>query len=237
MSLLKRLFGLGRDDDTPRDSILESDIVDIHVVISIDPNADESDDETDYEASPSTVFSSAGRGNGLVCKFSLCLSWFRIGVLAGVELSRCLVTYPFCSPATTTALGRYGPFRKADRKPKESIFDIKSFLFSHVPSEWAFGVQEKLFGRDDQSIDITDDRTGETHDIAKSHIPMYVNEVGHDKTLVQNIEALERHDRSIHYYINIRKPMEKGETVELLTNYLESKYFVAICSSTRKILH
>lgn len=126
--------------------------------------------------------------------------------------------------ATTTALGRYGPFRKADRKSKDGAFDIKSFIFSHDPSEWAFAVQEKLFGREEQTIDITDDLTGKTHDIAKSHVPMYVNEVGHNKTLVQNVDALERHDRSIHYYINIREPMEKGDTVELLTDYLDSKY-------------
>ena len=131
--------------------------------------------------------------------------------------------------ANTAALGRYGPFRKADRKSKDGLFDIKSFIFSHDPSEWAFAVQEKLFGREEQTIDITDDLTGKTHDIAKSHVPMYVNEVGHNKTLVQNVDALERHDRSIHYYINIRQPLEKGDTVELLTDYLESKWFALAC--------
>ncbi len=55
MSLLKRLFGLGRDDDSPRDSILESDVVDIHVVISTDEPV-EGDDNNDYEAAARRLF-------------------------------------------------------------------------------------------------------------------------------------------------------------------------------------
>ena len=55
MSLLKRLFGFGRDDDSPRDHILESDVIDIHVVIALDPASDAGDD-TDYEAAGRRLF-------------------------------------------------------------------------------------------------------------------------------------------------------------------------------------
>ena len=47
----------------------------------------------------------------------------------------------------------------------------------------------------------------------------YVNEVGHDKRLKQNILAREKDDRFTHYYIYQRDSMSKGEIVELLSNY------------------
>ena len=50
----------------------------------------------------------------------------------------------------------------------------------------------------------------------------YVNEVGHDQTLVQNVIAREVDDRVVHYYVAQRKPLSKGETVELLVNYGDS---------------
>jgi hypothetical protein len=118
-------------------------------------------------------------------------------------------------------LGRYGPFRKIDRKPNLH-FDIKTFLFGHKPSEWCFGVNEKLFGQEEQLVDITDDCTGNTHDIARVNIPMYVNEVGHNKKLVHNVESRDDEDRSVHYYINIVEPMKQGQSVELLTDYFDT---------------
>ena len=56
MSLLKRLFGLGRDNDSPRESILESDVIDIHVVIGIDAAEGEDDNSSDYEAAARRLF-------------------------------------------------------------------------------------------------------------------------------------------------------------------------------------
>ena len=49
-----------------------------------------------------------------------------------------------------------------------------------------------------------------------------MNEVGHDQTLVQNVIAREVDDRVVHYYFTQRKPLSKGETVELLVNYGDS---------------
>ena len=47
---------------------------------------------------------------------------------------------------------------------------------------------------------------------------MYVNEVGHAKDLVQNVLPKEL-GQSVHYYLHLRSPMRKGETVELLVDY------------------
>jgi hypothetical protein len=96
-------------------------------------------------------------------------------------------------------------------------------------------------------VDFTDDTTGAPHDIARSHVSMYVNEVGHNSNLVENVEvrcqcrspfnirmcqnrfkrficpkALSQTPRSVTYYIHINKPLVKGETLELLTNYKAS---------------
>jgi hypothetical protein len=102
------------------------------------------------------------------------------------------------------ALGRYGPFRKQDRKTKAE-FDVKSFIFSNEPSGWSFGVTEDLFGLYEQLVDITDDVTGNAHQIAQNELAMYVNEVGHCKSLTKNIEAYEQHDRSVDYYVSIER--------------------------------
>jgi hypothetical protein len=104
-----------------------------------------------------------------------------------------------------------------DRKT-DIVFVVKDFLFSHEPSAWRFDVKEQLNGRP-QVVDFTDDATGSPHEIAKSRVSMYVNEVGHSSDLVENVEALNKTDRSITYFINIDKPLAKGDTVELLVNY------------------
>jgi hypothetical protein len=79
---------------------------------------------------------------------------------------------------------------------------VKSFVLGYEPSEWCFGVEEKLFRREEQIIDITDDLTGKPHDIAQSNLCMYVNEVGHDKSLTQTVNSCTRHDRSVDYYVS-----------------------------------
>jgi hypothetical protein len=67
-----------------------------------------------------------------------------------------------------------------------------------------------------------DDTTGAPHKVARSHVAMYVNEVGHDETLVENVCPLET-PRSVSYYVFIDKPMHKGEKRELLVNYGEGE--------------
>ena len=115
-------------------------------------------------------------------------------------------------------LGRYGPFRVEDRK-KKLHSDIKSFIFSSGPEEWAFGVSENLFGQHDQVVDITNDATGRPHDLATKMIPMYVNEAGHTGHYKQNVFACEAEGNVVHYYFESNKEMKPGQTVELLTEY------------------
>lgn len=38
-----------------------------------------------------------------------------------------------------------------------------------------------------QVVDFTDDATGAPHDLAQSNMSMYVNEVGHNMDLVENV--------------------------------------------------
>jgi hypothetical protein len=99
-------------------------------------------------------------------------------------------------------------------------FDVKSFIFSHEPSEWAFGVPDKISGQN-QVIDITDDITGEPTEIAKQNIPMYVNEVGHNKSLKHTVHALQKDDRTVQYYLKVREPMRAGDTIEVFVDYFD----------------
>mmetsp|Transcript_7769 Transcript_7769/g.22850 ORF Transcript_7769/g.22850 Transcript_7769/m.22850 type:complete len:500 (+) Transcript_7769:3737-5236(+) len=49
---------------------------------------------------------------------------------------------------------------------------------------------------------------------------MYVNEVGHNPDLQQNVVSRDNH-RSVSYYLLLEEPLEKGQTVELLVHYLD----------------
>jgi hypothetical protein len=114
--------------------------------------------------------------------------------------------------------GRYPPY--SDRKV-DYIYEIKSFIHSEGPANWGFDVPEKYSGRN-QLLDITDDLTGEPHANAKREIPMYVNEVGHDTKLVQNVFIRDENDRTVHYFFRATQSMKGNETVELLTNYKDT---------------
>ena len=51
------------------------------------------------------------------------------------------------------------------------------------PHEWAYSTDEK----GNVLIDITDDTTGQIHDIARQNTSVYVNEVGHASDLHENV--------------------------------------------------
>lgn len=68
-------------------------------------------------------------------------------------------------------------------------------------------------------IDITDDITGSPHEVAQQHIAMYVNEIGHNNNLKQNVFIGEDYDRTVIYSIHLDAPLIRGESVELFTNY------------------
>ncbi|KAL7521142.1 hypothetical protein ACHAWX_005840 [Stephanocyclus meneghinianus] len=113
-------------------------------------------------------------------------------------------------------LGRYGPFRPEDRK-SEIHFNMKNFIFDYEPHEWAYSTDEK----GNTFVDITDDTTGQIHELARQHTSVYVNEVGHVSGLHENVLIREKGEGAVYYYICIdeKHAMKKGDTVELLVNY------------------
>jgi len=71
-------------------------------------------------------------------------------------------------------------------------------------------------------IDITDDVTGSPHEIAKRNIPMYVNEVGHNKSYKQTVFINEQNEQNaVKYSVKLDSGMKRGKTIELLTDYSE----------------
>ena len=66
--------------------------------------------------------------------------------------------------------------------------------------------------------DFTSDLTGEPHDKARRNIAMYVNEVGHNKDAIENVVSRDN-TRTVSYYLLQEKPLKKGDTIELLTDY------------------
>ena len=60
--------------------------------------------------------------------------------------------------------------------------------------------------------------TGEPHDEARRNIAMYVNEVGHNKDAIENVVSRDN-TRTVSYYLLQEKPLKKGESIELLTDY------------------
>ena len=82
---------------------------------------------------------------------------------------------------------RYAPVLFSDRKT-DLIFSVKDFIFGHESSSWRFDVEELINGHP-QVVDFTDDTTGTPHEVAKANMSMYVNEVGHNPQLVENVKV------------------------------------------------
>ena len=114
-------------------------------------------------------------------------------------------------------LGRYGPFRRSDRK-FQLHYDLKNFIFSNEVSEWGFDIVEDLNGSD-QVADVTDDATGMPHEVTKQNVAMYVNETGGDPALKQTVWSGQVNEREVNYFFQTETSMEKGATIELLISY------------------
>jgi hypothetical protein len=93
-------------------------------------------------------------------------------------------------------------------------------LFDGEPSGWNFGVDELHLGYE-QIVDVTDDATGETHSDAARLGMIFVNEVGHNDALIENVRSCQTGSNIITYYAEVKTMMRKGEEVELLTNYFD----------------
>jgi hypothetical protein len=101
------------------------------------------------------------------------------------------------APGKLLDLGVYAPFRSEDRR-KYHIFLIKNFVHSLKCEERTFELGEGK-DTDDFIFDITCDRTGDLHELAKRHITAYVNETnGVD---VPTVHARHDPEGAVHYLL------------------------------------
>jgi len=114
-------------------------------------------------------------------------------------------------------LGVYAPFRSQDLK-LQSVFLLKNYVHALKCEEWSFDVG----GKDDSlQYDITDDYTGDIHEIAAKHIPAYVNECKMENT--PTVHA--RHDpqSAVHYLLGVQNKKfvlpADGTPSEIFINY------------------
>lgn len=89
--------------------------------------------------------------------------------------------------------GIYAPFRVQDKKV-EAVFFAKNFIHSHKCEEWAFTAGDSRY-----QYDITDDVTGDIHELARMHIPAYVNESNNESCVC--IRAEHSPDTNVHYLL------------------------------------
>lgn len=114
-------------------------------------------------------------------------------------------------------LGRYAPLLREDIISLLQ-FHLKEFIFSLVPNEWSFN------GSDNNEVDmfdITDNITGDPHVTALAQAPIYVNEVGHNRNLKENVDIHRKKNCAIHYYFCQKSSLQKGTKIELFVNYCE----------------
>ena len=110
-------------------------------------------------------------------------------------------------------LGIYAPLRPADRKHSD-VHVIKNYIHLLKCEEWAFETSEP-----DYEFDITDDRTGELHSLARESLLSYVNE----RQDVANIQAEHDPDGNVHYLLGCRSRefelVADGSETEVFVNY------------------
>ncbi|KAI2500919.1 hypothetical protein MHU86_13526 [Fragilaria crotonensis] len=114
-------------------------------------------------------------------------------------------------------LGVYAPLRKEDLK-EECVFLVKNFIMGLKCEEWTFDAGQTPASH---QLDITDDWTGELHEIAARRILPYMNEC----KVKDNPSVYAAHDPEgvLHYMLDARVsdltlPAD-GSMVELFINY------------------
>jgi hypothetical protein len=136
-------------------------------------------------------------------------------------------------PGELLDIGVYAPFRAEDKKVP-TVFNLKNYVHSFSPEEWVFGSLD-----DAVEYDITDDTTGDAHNVAKKFIPKYVNEtVDGYPTIYAEYDP----EGVVHYLFgiayngdfdafqtaldNLNSRLIAGEEVEVFVNYGEVCTFV-----------
>lgn len=122
-------------------------------------------------------------------------------------------------PGQYLDLGVYAPFRPEDRKAMHIVI-LKNFIHSLRCEEWSFDTFV-----DDFQFDITDDVTGDVHELATQHIPAYVNECCTNQT--PSVHAWHDPEESVHYLLgheddadgNLQLPADGKTSTEILVDY------------------
>jgi len=98
-------------------------------------------------------------------------------------------------PGERIDLGVYGPLRKADRKAFH-VQAVKNFIFEQKPHIYMF--DSKCINHD--SIDVTDDKSGELHELALENILVRANETD---GVSEPTSIIADHDPqgSLHYFL------------------------------------
>jgi len=138
-------------------------------------------------------------------------------------------------------VGVYAPHRDADIK-WNCIMVLKDYIHSGKPEEWTFG----NYFSEDHALDITDEITGDLHDIAKENLCSYVNETVDANKQPQNIFAYHDPEGALHYLFGIEysndysieeyktalshlnKKLKSGDEFEVFINYGETYESVRI---------
>jgi len=132
-------------------------------------------------------------------------------------------------------VGVYAPHRDADIK-WNCIMVLKDYIHSGKPEEWTFG----NYFSEDHALDITDEITGDLHEIAKENLCSYVNETVDSSKHPQNIFAYHDPEGALHYLFgveysndysieeyktalsNLNKKLKSGDEFEVFINYGET---------------
>mmetsp|Transcript_31826 Transcript_31826/g.93480 ORF Transcript_31826/g.93480 Transcript_31826/m.93480 type:complete len:1091 (+) Transcript_31826:287-3559(+) len=132
-------------------------------------------------------------------------------------------------------LGCYGPHTANDIKP-DYIMEIKNFLYFDHPSEWSFDAPGGITSSEakegltihgkaivkDMLYDITDDATGEVHEMAEKTLLPFVNEVTVDGKRLkqkQNVDSNHHDNGSLHYLLRKGFKLKRNKTAELFVYY------------------
>lgn len=98
---------------------------------------------------------------------------------------------------------------------------LKDYIHSGKAEEWTFG----NFFSEEHMLDITDEITGDLHDIAKENLCSYVNETVDRKKLPQNIFAYHDLEGALHYLFGI----------EFSDDYSAEEYTAALNNLNQKL--
>ena len=119
------------------------------------------------------------------------------------------------TPGEILDIGIYAPFRRDDRK-HAAVFLLKNYIHNLKCEEWAFDTTDSSY-----QFDITEDNTGNLHDLAKSHIPAYVNECGPNS--VATVKAEHDPEGNVHYLLGVA---DGSTSFSLPANESEREIFI-----------